>query len=92
MDSDRVLVMDSGTVVVRKFFSLSQNTELTFFMTVMSVLSQEFDHPHELLKKPNGYFYQMVQNTGAATAEQLQRIAQKVRHQNFKKLNLVLTR
>jgi hypothetical protein len=39
---------------------------------------QEFDHPHVLLKKKNGYLYQMVQQTNHAMAESLFRVAQTV--------------
>nr|CAD7589683.1 unnamed protein product [Timema genevievae] len=51
MDSDKVLVMDAGTMV-------------------------EFGHPYELLQNQGGYFYNMVQETGKSTAEQLYQIAQ----------------
>ncbi|CAH1736130.1 unnamed protein product [Aphis gossypii] len=50
MDSDRVLVMDAGTVV-------------------------EFDHPYNLLKNKDGFFYKMVEQTGTETSELLHNIA-----------------
>ncbi|GJQ86451.1 hypothetical protein Trydic_g10358 [Trypoxylus dichotomus] len=49
IDSDKVLVMDAGTV-------------------------KEFDHPYVLLKN-KGVFYEMVQQTGTAMAENLYKIA-----------------
>ncbi|XP_015522174.2 ATP-binding cassette sub-family C member 4 isoform X1 [Neodiprion lecontei] len=36
----------------------------------------EFGPPHLLLKNPNGYFFQMLQQTGKATAEKLAQIAE----------------
>lgn len=53
MDSDKVLVMDSGTVV-------------------------EFDHPHNLLKNTEGFFYKMVRETGETTADFLHNVAAQV--------------
>jgi len=53
MDSDRVLVMDAGTMV-------------------------EFDHPHNLLKNKDGFFYKMVEQTGAETSDLLHSIAAEV--------------
>jgi len=53
MDSDRVLVMDAGTVV-------------------------EFDHPYNLLKNKDGFFYNMVEQTGTETSELLYNIAAEV--------------
>lgn len=50
MDSDKVLVMDAGTM-------------------------KEFGHPYELLQNDQGIFYGMVQQTGRAMAENLERIA-----------------
>ncbi|XP_020706768.2 probable multidrug resistance-associated protein lethal(2)03659 [Athalia rosae] len=50
MDSDKVLVMDAGTVV-------------------------EFDHPHILLQKDNGYLRSMVDNTGKSMAATLAVVA-----------------
>ena len=38
----------------------------------------EYDHPHVLLKKNDGYFTKMVQQTGNAMAEYLKNIAKKV--------------
>ncbi|CAG9833829.1 unnamed protein product [Diabrotica balteata] len=43
----------------------------------------EFDHPHLLLQKKNGVFYNMVAETGRATAEQLRKIAS----DSYQKLN-----
>lgn len=53
MDSDKVLVMDAGSIV-------------------------EFDHPYNLLKNKNGYFYKMVEKTGQASADLLKSVAAKV--------------
>jgi len=53
IDSDKVLVMDAGTMV-------------------------EFDHPHNLLKDKNGFFYKMVEQTGPTTAELLHSAASEV--------------
>lgn len=53
MDSDKVLVMDAGTMV-------------------------EFDHPYNLLKNKDGFFYEMVENTGRTTADLLHSVAEKV--------------
>ncbi|XP_049772356.1 ATP-binding cassette sub-family C member 4-like [Schistocerca cancellata] len=50
MDSDKVLVMDAGTVM-------------------------EYDHPHILLKNPNGFLSKLVEETGQAMAEQLRNVA-----------------
>ncbi|KAI2474052.1 Multi drug resistance-associated protein (MRP) [Diabrotica virgifera virgifera] len=36
----------------------------------------EFDHPYKLLQIPNGYFYNMVQETGSVMAQQLKEKAQ----------------
>ncbi|XP_076227568.1 putative multidrug resistance-associated protein lethal(2)03659 isoform X2 [Nomia melanderi] len=49
MDSDKIIVMDQGSLV-------------------------EFDHPYVLLQK-KGYFYDMVQKTGAAMANSLTEVA-----------------
>ncbi|XP_050307150.1 ATP-binding cassette sub-family C member 4-like [Anthonomus grandis grandis] len=35
----------------------------------------EFDHPHELLQIPDGYFVKMVQETGSSMTEQLKQVA-----------------
>lgn len=53
MDSDKILMMDNGTVV-------------------------EFDHPFNLLKNKDGYFYKMVEETGQATANVFHNIAAQV--------------
>lgn len=50
MDSDKVLVMDSGSVV-------------------------EFDHPFNLLSKQNGFFYNLVHETGKSMAFHLTELA-----------------
>ncbi|KAM3966609.1 ATP-binding cassette subfamily C member 4 isoform 2-T2 [Aphomia sociella] len=50
MDSDRVMVMDSGKLV-------------------------EFDHPYNLLNKPDGYFTKMVKETSEKMSAQLYQIA-----------------
>ncbi|XP_047106247.1 probable multidrug resistance-associated protein lethal(2)03659 [Schistocerca piceifrons] len=50
MDSDKVLVMDAGTMM-------------------------EYDHPHILLKNPNGFLTKLVEETGQAMAEQLRNVA-----------------
>ncbi|XP_026805630.1 probable multidrug resistance-associated protein lethal(2)03659 isoform X2 [Rhopalosiphum maidis] len=52
MGSDRVLVIDAGTIV-------------------------EFDHPLNLLKNKNGFFYKMVERTGTKTSDLLHSIAAK---------------
>lgn len=36
----------------------------------------EFDHPHVLLRNPNGYFSKMVEQTGPIMAAKLKSIAQ----------------
>ena len=51
MDSDKVLVMEAGSVV-------------------------EYDHPHILMQNTEGYFYNMVQETGPSMAEQLAHVAE----------------
>nr|CAD7458628.1 unnamed protein product [Timema tahoe] len=53
MDSDRVLVMDAGTMV-------------------------EFDHPRNLLSNPQGYFSQMVEQTGSTMETSLRKVAEEV--------------
>jgi len=53
MDSDKILVIDAGTVV-------------------------EFDHPHNLLKNKDGFFYKMVAQTGHNNAQYLHSIAYEV--------------
>jgi len=53
MDSDKILVIDAGTVV-------------------------EFDHPHNLLKNEDGFFYKMVAQTGRHNAQYLHSIAYEV--------------
>ncbi|XP_027849228.2 ATP-binding cassette sub-family C member 4-like [Aphis gossypii] len=50
IDSDKVLVMDAGTMV-------------------------EFDHPYNLLKDKNGFFYKMVEQTDPANVQLLHNIA-----------------
>ncbi|KAJ8958088.1 hypothetical protein NQ314_006457 [Rhamnusium bicolor] len=60
MDSDKVLVMDSGQAV-------------------------EFEHPHELLQKPYGYFTKMVKETGSVMESSLRKMAEKAyeeKHRN----------
>lgn len=37
----------------------------------------EFDHPHQLLQQPNGYFTNMVLETGPNMTEQLRHVALK---------------
>nr|CAD7445770.1 unnamed protein product [Timema bartmani] len=54
MDSDRVLVMDAGTMV-------------------------EFDHPRNLLSNPQGYFSQMVEQTGSTMETSLRKVAEEGR-------------
>ncbi|XP_014208061.1 multidrug resistance-associated protein 4-like [Copidosoma floridanum] len=44
----------------------------------------EFDHPHLLLQKNNGYFVKMVQQTGNTMASHLKNVAEKA----FKKQNI----
>ncbi|KAB0804852.1 hypothetical protein PPYR_01822 [Photinus pyralis] len=43
----------------------------------------EFDHPHNLLKNKNGYFYKMVDQTGAALGNFLKNVAQTVSSQQY---------
>ena len=44
----------------------------------------EYDHPHVLLRKNDGYFTKMVQQTGSSMSEHLKNIAKKVsRNNNF---------
>lgn len=61
MDSDKVLVMESGEAV-------------------------EFDHPHILLQKNDGYLTKMVEQTGEAMAEQLRKMAEKVSIHKYVKI------
>jgi len=53
MDSDKILVIDAGTVV-------------------------EFDHPYNLLKNKDGFFYKMVAQTGQNNAQSLLSLAYQV--------------
>lgn len=41
-------------------------------------IAVEFDHPHLLLQKRNGYLSEMVKRTGPGMAETLSRIAKEV--------------
>lgn len=50
MDSDRVLIMSSGSIV-------------------------EFDHPYELLQMKDGYFNNMVKDTGTDVNQYLRGLA-----------------
>lgn len=54
MDSDRVMVMDSGNVI-------------------------EFDHPFDLLKNKDGYFYKMVELTGRDVPNALHTLTKEVK-------------
>lgn len=38
-------------------------------------IAVEFDHPHNLLQKKEGYFSKMVQETGRTMSQQLRKIA-----------------
>jgi len=49
-------------------------TPLTHFVHCF----QEYGHPYKLLQKNNGYFYELVEETGPAMAEQLQTVAEEV--------------
>lgn len=40
----------------------------------------EFDHPHNLLKNPEGVLRGMVDQTGRAMAETLSKVAEQVTH------------
>lgn len=43
----------------------------------------EFDHPHNLLQNPSGYFTSMVQGTGM----ELEKILRRVAEENYKNLS-----
>nr|CAD7267161.1 unnamed protein product [Timema shepardi] len=71
MDSDKVLVMDAGTMVIPPDVSpSSRHTQ-----SPPLIPSQEYGHPHLLLQNPDGHFYKMVRETGSPTAEQLHQVA-----------------
>nr|CAD7205480.1 unnamed protein product [Timema douglasi] len=87
MDSDKVLVMDAGTMVLRvwnpPFLELKGQNKKDPGMSPSSprtqspplIPSQEYGHPHLLLQNPDGHFYKMVRETGSPTAEQLHQVA-----------------
>lgn len=50
------------------------------------MILQEYDHPYNLLQRKNGVFYNMVQQTGASTAENLLEIAKFNHESRTKKL------
>lgn len=90
MDSDKVLVMDAGMMVVSGSFKNYHFFKLpTLAFIIKSVQSfsflglQEFDHPHVLLQNWHGHLYSMVQQTGHSTAETLKKIAEKVSKDSF---------
>ncbi|CAG2066011.1 unnamed protein product, partial [Timema podura] len=70
MDSDRVMVMDAGTMVA----CITEDVDQGIILVWCGVM--EFDHPFLLLKNKNGFLFRMVQQTGSSmrsllrTAEQ----------------------
>jgi hypothetical protein len=73
MDSDRVLVMADGRMMVMKskyFLGTKVNLKLHVF--------KEFGHPYELLQIDGGYFRKMVDETGFQSAKILEKMAREV--------------
>lgn len=76
IDSDRIIVMDDGCMVV----STTLYSPITFTnpFSIKHLFPQEYGHPHELLKKegPDGYFSRMINQMGKSMAKKLGDLAE----------------
>lgn len=91
IDSDRVLVMDSGSVVVSKYV-MNIFHEMKYTLSISDLFPfpiQEFDHPYKLLERPGGVFSGMINQLEGHGAEQLKQIAKQVLF-SFNRTHLLL--
>lgn len=64
MDSDRIMVMDSGSLRVKNVV-----IKLELICTINDEFTQEFDEPVALLENSKSLFYGLVEQTGNLAAE-----------------------
>jgi len=76
MDSDKIMVLDAGYLMVQYILILYTKYVLYFNGKEIDAMGfyfllQEFDSPANLLKNTQGRFYQLVEQTGKQQAAEL---------------------
>lgn len=85
MDCDKILVLDNGNIRVSamlNYFVSSHNYHADRIVVIilinLNIYLQEYDHPHILLKRSDGYLQKLICETGHATQSHLRQIAEQV--------------
>ena len=76
MDSDRILVMDDGEVVVRIMIFL-KGFHVVDYCCIFPIFFQEFDAPSALLQNSEGYLSKLVDQTGPSLRKNLMQMAKR---------------